>query len=1070
MIRKIVDIALNNRFIVLLAAMLLFAWGAISFHNLPVEAYPDVANNYVTIITQWPGRSAEDVEQQVTVPMEIAMAGIPHMTHLRSTTLAGLSSVTMIFDDESINDSNREKVNERMGQVTLPAGLQPQMGTDWSPVGQIYWYTLKSKNPAIDNMQLKSIEDWVLEKQFRSVPGVVDVSSFGGITREYQITIDPDKLISYGLTVAQVQQQLAANNVNAGGSFIEQGQQQINVQEVGLFTNVHDIEQTVLKAANGTPLRVSDIGTVQQGAKIRLGQIGKTCREFTGTCEPSDKTDKSTGKVISRKDGKLIDDPDAVEGVLLLQKGENSDQVLEGIHEKVKELNEHILPKGVEVVPFLDRSDLLHYTTHTVLHNLTEGIVLVVIILFIFLGNFRGALIVSLTIPFALLFASICLDLRHIPANLLSLGALDFGMVVDGAVVMVENIVRHLSHQKDPNKPVIEQIRESVHEVQRPVFYAIAIIITTYLPIFTLQAVEGRLFKPMAWTVAFALLGALIFSMLVAPALASFVFPKGTSEWENPVLHWLTTRYRVAALWAIDHRAVPLSIAGALLVLAGYLAFSGAIGSEFLPHLDEGAIWVRGSLAPSTGPTTSLDLANKTRVILASFPEVTQVVSQIGRPDDGTDTTGFFNTEYFVDLKPKNEWRSAFHENKDELIAAMNRELEKEPGVIWNFSQPISDNVEEAVSGVKGELAVKLYGTDLKTLEAKGDEIVGVMSKVPGVADLGLFRVIGQPNLNCTIDRAAAARYGINVTDIQNAIEGAVGGTIGGGPVTQVLEGEARYDVMARYEKKYRSTPDAIDNIRLLAPSGERVSLAQLTHVKVADGAEEIYREEGSRFVAIKYSVRDRDLGSTVEDAIRAVNKNVQLPPGYKLNWAGEYESQKRSSRRLMLVLPITILLIFLILYGMFSSGKWAVLILCNVIIAPVGGLVALWITGTHFSVSSGVGFLALFGVSVQTGIIMLEYINQMRVNGHSVKDAAVEGAVLRLRPIMMTMLVATLGLLPAATSHGIGSDSQRPFAMVIVGGLVGALVMSVFLLPTLYVWVARSTDVLPQPDAEFEN
>jgi cobalt-zinc-cadmium resistance protein CzcA len=1049
MIKRLVDFALDNRFIVLVIAVLLFAWGGISFHNLPVEAYPDVANNYVNVITQWPGRSAEDVEQQVTIPLENGMAGIPHMTHLRSTTLAGLSSVTMIFDDDSEDDWNREKVLERLSQVTLPIGLQPQIGTDWSPVGQIYWYTLKSTNPAVDNMQLKSIEDWQLEKAFRSVPGVVDVSSFGGLTREYQVIVDPEKLIAYGLTVQQVQQQLAANNVNAGGSFIEQGQQQINVQEVGLFTDVHDIEQTVLKAANGTPLRVSDVAIVTQGPKIRLGQIGKTYRSV---------------------DGKLLDDPDVVEGVVLLQKGDNSDTTLEAIHAEVKNLNEHILPPGVKIVPFLDRSDLLHLTTHTVLENLTIGIFLVALILFLFLGNLRGALIVAITIPFALLFASICLDLRHIPANLLSLGALDFGMVVEGAVVMVENIVRHLSHGRNPDKPVLTQIREAAHEVQRPVFYAITIIITAYLPIFTLQSVEGRLFKPMAWTVAFALLGSLIFSMLLAPVLASFVFPNGATEWENPVMRWITERYREISTWAIEHKTFPFAAAGLMLAIGGFLAFSGVIGSEFLPHLDEGAIWVRGSLAASTGPTESLAIANKTRVILASFPEVTKVVSQIGRPDDGTDTTGFFNTEYFVDLKPKDQWRPVFHKNKDELIGAMDRELEKMPGAVWNFSQPISDNVEEAVSGVKGELAVKLYGTDLKTLEEKGNEIVSVMSKIKGVADLGLFHVIGQPNLSYVVDREAAARYGINVSDIQAAIEGAVGGTIAGAPVTQVLDGEARYDVMVRYSPQYRTTPEEIGNIRLLSPSGERVSLSQLTHAKVTDGAEEIYREGSSRFVAIKYSVRDRDLGSTVEEAIAKVNKQVKLPTGYHLDWAGEYASQKRSSRRLMIVCPLTILLIFIILYGMFKSFKWALLILANTAIAPVGGFVALWITGNHFSVSSGVGFLALFGVSVQTGIIMLECINQMRSSGYSVKDAAVEGAVIRLRPIMMTMLVATLGLLPAALSHGIGSDSQRPFAIVIVGGLVGALVMSVFLLPTMYVWIARSTDILPEPEREFES
>ena len=1045
MIKNLVDFALNNRWLVLGAAILLFGWGILSFHNLPVEAYPDVANNYVTIITQWPGRAAEEVEQQVTIPIEIQMAGIPHMVHLRSTTLAGLSSLTLVFDDDSVNDWNREKVLERLGQVTLPTGLQPQIGTDFSPVGQIMFFRLTSTNPKYDNMELKSLEDWTIEKQFKSVSGVVDVSSFGGKTREYQVRVDPNKLVSYGLSIAQVEQALTNNNINAGGNFIEQGQQQVNVRAVGLVQNVHDIENVVLKAQAGTPVRIKDIAVVSQGARIRLGQMGYA---------------------LHREDGKIVDDGDTVNGIVLLLKGADEDPTLEAIHEKIKELNERILPPGVKVVPYLDRSDLVHYTTHTVMHNLTEGIILVVIILFLFLGNVRGALIVSLTIPFALLFASICLDLRHIPANLLSLGALDFGMVVDGAVVMVENIIRHLGRPNPQGRTSLERIREATHEVQRPVFYAIGIIITAYLPIFTLQAVEGRLFKPMAWTVAFALLGALIFSMLLAPVLSSFLFQKGAKEWHNPVLNWITDRYRHSATWAIEHRVVTVSVAGCALALSAFLMFSGVIGSEFLPHLDEGAIWVRGTLAPSEGPTDSVAVMEKARLTLASFPEVTQVASQTGRPDDGTDTTGFFNTEYFVDLKPKEQWRPIFHENKEELIGAMNRELVKTPGVIWNFSQPISDNVEEAVSGVKGELAVKIYGDDLKELEKTGDEVVNVMSKVKGVQDLGLFRVIGQPNLNFVVDRQAAARYGINVSDVQDAIQTAVGGNA----VTQVLRGEARYDLVVRYLPQYRNTEEAINDIRLLSPSGERVSLAQLTKVKTEDGAEEIYREGGQRYVAIKYSVRGRDLGSTVEEAIAKVSEQVKLPTGYKMDWAGEYASQKRSSRRLMIVLPITMILIFVILYTMFKSGKWAMLILANVAMAPVGGLLALLLTGTNFSVSSGVGFLALFGVSVQTGVIMLEYINQLRVQGHAIETAAVEGAVLRLRPIMMTMLVATLGLLPAATSHGIGSDSQRPFAIVIVGGLIGALAINVFLLPTLYVWIARDTDVLPSPELEFEN
>ena len=1045
MIRRLVDFSLNNRLLVVALAILLFAWGVISFKNLPIEAYPDVANNYVQVITQWPGRAAEEVEQQVTIPIEIAMNGLPHLEHLRSTSLFGLSSVMLIFDDASENDWNRQKALERLSEVTLPDNLQPQMGTDYSPVGQIYWYSLTSTNPEYDLMELKALEDWVLEKQFKSVPNVVDVSSFGGITKEYQVAIDPNKLVEYALNLSTVEQQLTNNNVNAGGSFIQQGLQQINVRSIGLFDNVQDIGKTVLETQHGTPIRVRDVAQVMQGPKIRLGRIGHA---------------------LHRKDGKIADNDDVVEGIVLLRKGAESDATLEAIHEKVKELNEHILPKGVKVVPFLDRSDLVHFTTHTVLHNLTEGIILVAIILFMFLGNARGALIVAITIPFSLLFASICLDLRHIPANLLSLGALDFGMVVDGAVVMVENIVRHLGRQGGPPRSVVERIREAAHEVQRPVFYAIGIIITAYLPIFTLQSVEGRLFKPMAWTVAFALAGALLFSMVLAPVLASLVFGQNTREWRNPVLAWLIGRYRATLRLAIRGRWVTAGVAVSCLVIAGWLASSGLIGSEFLPHLDEGAIWARGTLAPSTGPDEGNRLMTQARLILASFPEVTQVVSQVGRPDDGTDTTGFFNTEYFVDLKPKDLWRPVFKEHKVELIAAMDRELEKIPGVLWNFSQPIADNMEEAVSGVKGELAIKIYGEDLQKLEETGDQIVGVMRNIKGIEDLGLFRVIGQPNLNFTVDRDAASRYGINVSDVQDAIQTAVGGNA----VSQVLQGERRFDLVPRYTAPYRDTKEAIENVRLLAPTGERVSLAQLSRVQVKDGASEIYREANSRYVAIKYSVRGRDLGSTVQEAIRVVGQRVKLPEGYTISWAGEYASQQRSQKRLMIVLPITILVIFIILYTMFHSFKWATLMLANIAMAPLGGLLALLITGTHFSVSSGVGFLALFGVCVQTGVIMLEYINQLRARGHSVLDAAVEGAVLRLRPIMMTTLVATLGLLPAAMSTAIGSDSQRPFAIVIVGGLLVAMLMNIFLLPTLYVWIAGDQDVLPTPEAEFEE
>jgi len=1046
MIRKLVDFALDNRILILAGALLLFVWGAFSFHQLPIEAYPDVADNYVEVITQWPGISAEQIEQQVTIPLEISTNGIPHLVHLRSFSIFGLSDLKLIFDDEEVNAWNRERVLERLSQVTLPPGVVPQMGTDWSPVGQIYFYTLRSTNPQYDVMELKSIEDWVVEKNFKAVPNIVDVSSFGGPTREYQVRVDPNKLIAYGLSLAQVEQQLTNNNINAGGSFIEAGLQQVNIREVGLVRNVRDIENTVIVTKIGTPLRVKDIAVVAQGPKIRLGQFARA---------------------IHREDGKIIDNDDVVSGIVLLRKGANADEALAGIHAKVKELNERILPPGVKIVPFIDRSDLVHFTTHTVLHNLTEGMILVVIVLFLFLGNVRGAIIVALTIPFALLFAATCLNIAGIPANLLSLGALDFGMVVDGAVVMVENMVRHINQRKngDPSRPALEVIREAAHEVQRPVFYAIAIIITAYLPVFTLQRVEGRLFRPMAWTVAFALLGALIFSMLVAPVLASLFFSKGAHEWRNPVMELLKTRYRTAVKWGIEHRYVTVGVAILGLCAALFVSYGGIIGSEFLPHLDEGALWVRGTLAPSTGPSEGIRLSNQARVLLCSFPEVPQCTSQVGRPDDGTDTTGFFNTEYFVDLKPKEKWRPVFHQDEERLIAAMDRELEKIPGVSWGFSQPIEDNMEEAVSGVKGELATKVFGDDLKVLEEKADQIVGVMRQVKGIEDLGVFRVLGQPNINFEVDREQAARYQINVADVQDAIQTAAGGSA----LTQVLKGEARFDLVLRYLPQYRTTKEAIENIRLLSPSGERVSLAQLCKIKQQDGGSEIYREGNQRYVAIKYSVRGRDLGSTVEEAIRKVTAQIQLPRGYHIDWEGEYESEKRAQARLFLIVPLTILLIFLILYTMFRSFKWASLILANVALAGIGGSFALLVTGTNFSVSSGVGFLALFGVSVQTGVIMLEYINQLRARGHSIEDSAIEGAVLRLRPIMMTMLVATLGLLPAALSHSIGSDSQRPFAIVIVGGLIVNLAMSIFVLPTLYVWSARPGDRLPEPEEAFE-
>ena len=1041
MIRYLIDFALRNRILVLSGAVVLFVWGIVAFHDLPIEAYPDVADTYSQIISQWAGHAAEEVEQQITVPLEVQLNGVAHMTHLRSVSLSGLSVITIVYDDQTTTLNARQEVIDRLQQVSLPQGVNPGLGPDYSPTGQIMFYTLHSTNPKYDAMELKTLNDWYVSNQLKSVPNVVAVNPFGGPTRDYQVQIDPGKLASYGLSLSQVEQALASNNVNAGGGFIERGEQALNVRAVGLMQTTDDIAATVVRVQNGTPIRVRDLGIVVQAPKVRLGQLGKTIR---------------------REDGTVINDDDVVEGIVLLRKGAEADATLDTLHEKVAQLNDRQLPAGVTIVPHLDRSELVNYTTHTVLRNLTDGVLLVTLVLFLFLGNVRSALIVTITIPFALLFAAILLDLSHIPANLLSLGALDFGMVVDGSVVMIENILRHAEYGRG-KKTFPEMIAAAAHEVQRPVFFARIIIIVSYLPIFTLQRVEGRLFRPMAWTVAFALLGALLFALLIAPVLCTLLFKGEIKEWPNPVFHCLQEGYGRQLDWCFDHMKLTLGLGVAALTAMLFLGFSGVIGSEFLPHLDEGAVWVRGTLPPSTGPSAGIDLSKRARRVLASFPEAKQVVSQVGRPDDGSDASGFYNTEFFVDLLPRSKWRSEF-KTKDDLIAVMDKELNKFPGVDWNFSQPISDNVEEAVSGVKGELAVKLFGTELRVLEAKANEIQEVMTRIQGVADLGTFQVRGQPNVNLVVNRAAADRFGINVSDVQDAVETAVGGKA----VSQILIGEQRYDLTVRYQEPFRKTVEDVANIRILAPSGERVSLGQLCQVKLEDGASSIYREGNSRYIAIKYSVRGRDLGSTVHQAIDEVREKVQLPEGYHLDWIGEYESQQRANRRLAVIVPITLLLMSFILYSAFDSWKWVGLILAVVGLSPLGGFFSLLITGTHFSVSSGLGFLALIGVSVEIGVIMVEYINQLRTRGMNPREAAKEGALLRLRPIMMTMLVATLGLLPAAMSHDIGSDSQRPFAIVIVGGLIVELIISVVLLPTLYVFWARKDDKLPTPEIGF--
>lgn len=1043
MIKKIVNAALKQRFFVLIIGILLLFWGMVSFYHLPIEAYPDIAPQWVEVITQWPGHAAKEVSQQVTLPVETQMYGLPGMTDMSSHTIFGLSVVDMIFKDHSSDRWNREQVLERLSGVSLPDGIKPQIGPDYSPVGQIYWYTLQSTNPHYDLMKLKALQDWVINRRMKSVPGVVGDSSFGGESLEYQVRLNPNKLIEYGLTIGQVEHALTANNYNAGGGFIQHGQQMFDIRVLGMMKNTTDIGDTVLKEVNGTPVRVSDVGKVVEGHLVRLGRIGKTVREPNGT---------------------IVDNNDVVEGTVLLKKGAEVENTLKGVHKEVRYLNNHVLPKGVKIVPFSDRSNLIQYTTHTVLRNLAIGFLLVTVVLFLFLGNMRSALIVAGTIPFSLLFAATCLDLRHLPANLLSLGALDFGMIVDGAVMMVENIFRKLTSEEGKGLSKFELISFAAHEIQRPVFFATIIIIVAYLPIFTLPGVSGKLFTPMAWTTSFALLGGLVFGLIIAPVLCSFFLSSKMREWHNPLLAILEKHYARGLRWCISNRRIVLWSSAGLFVIMVAIGGSGILGSEFLPQLNEGSLWLRGVLPRSTGPTMAGDVAHKVRLILATYPEVTTVVSQDGRPDDGTAPSGFFSTQFFVGLKPQSQWPEPYRSNKTLLLDAMNRKLNQEvPEANWNFSQPIEDNLYAAVTGVSGQNAVKVYGPNLKILAKEAKAIEAVLKTVPGVVNVGIFPVRRQPDINIQVSRTEASRYGISVSEIRRAVEGAVGGHV----VSHILKGDMRFPLAVRYEPRFRNSVQNIAAIRILSPTGARVSLGQVCHISVKEGAFTIYRDHNQRFMPLKFSVRGRPLGTTVQDAMKIVASKVKLPPGYRLRWAGIYTNEQQANHRLDQIIPITIIGVALILYFAFNSFKWVLVILLDVALAPLGGLLALWITHSPFSVSSGVGMLALFGVSIQIGMIMLEYINQLRARGYSIEDAAAEAAHVRLRPILMTMLVDILGLLPAALSHAIGSNAQRPFAMVIVGGLTLTLVISLFLLPTLYVALARPGDQLPEEESE---
>jgi heavy metal efflux system protein len=1020
---RIVASSLGQPFLVALMTLVLIGAGIWALQRLPMDAYPDLSPPMVEIITQWPGHAAEEVERLITVPVELGMNGIPQTTAKRSISLYGLSDVILTFQSGTDNYFARQQVFNQMGGLSLPSGVTPSMGPLSAPSGLIYRYVLQSSDRS--PMELKTFEDWIVEPQYKSVPGVADDSGFGGGTMQYQVLLDPARIASVGLSVQQVEAALTANNDNAGGGFYSQGGQFFYVRGIGRLNTLEDIGNVVLAVHNGTPVVVKDVGHVVIGTAPRLGQFGYEQQD------------------------------DAVEGVILMRKGEKTQDVLKLVEAKTKELNEEILPKDVKVHPFYDVSDLIAETTRTVEKNLLRGMLLVVVVLIFFLYDFRAGLIVATTIPLALLFAFFCLHLQNASANLLSIGAVDFGILVDGAIFMVENIFRQIAARNGTPLNVKDIVKAAAAEVDRPLFYAVAVIVASFLPIYVLSGPSGTLFKPMADTMIFALVGSLVVTLTLLPLLCAWFMRKGVRERRNTAYEAIQSVYVKGLDLCLAHPWA--TTLGSAVLLAGSLLLIPRIGAEFMPHLDEGALWVRATMPYTISFDESAKIAPKVRELLRSFPEVTTVTSELGRPDDGTDPTGFFNVEFYVGLKPYSQWSGAYR-TKAGMIEAINHKLEAFPGITFNYTQPAEDAVDEAETGLKSALAVKVFGANLDTLQKKGKAIKQVLERVRGITDVTLVQELGQPSLTISIDRARIARYGLNVADINALIQTAIGGDV----ATQVVQEEKQFDLIVRLERQYRDNPEEIGNILVATPAGQQIPLKEFADIRVANGASFIYRQNNSRYIGVQFSVEGRDLAGAVGDAIQQVNAKVTLPQGYRLDWGGEYTEYTASRAQMNVILPLTLFLIFLLLFALYSNFKFPFITVLGVVLsAPVGGIVALWITGTPFSVSSGIGFLALFGVSVLTAVVYISYVNELRLGGTPVAEAIRTGAILRLRPIMMTALVAALGLLPAALATGVGTDSQRPFAIVIVAGLVARLLISVFLMPALYVLVARPQDRL---------
>jgi cobalt-zinc-cadmium resistance protein CzcA len=1013
MIQRLVSFSLHQRFIILALACLLTALGIVSFYRLPIEAYPDVADVQVDVITIWPGHAAEEVERLITIALEKELNGIANVTFLRSISNFGVSNIRTVFGDGTDNYWARQQVQERIGQAELPPDAKPQLGPLSSVIGEIYRYTLESETMPL--YELKALQDWTLEREFRKVPGVADVVSWGGGIKQYQVTVDLARLRAYNLTLRQVFDAVANNNANAGGGYIQRGETALMIRGIGLVRSTQDIENIVVTAQKGTPVRVRDIGQVGIGTAIRFGVLGRDHED------------------------------DLVQGIVLMRKGENPGAVIEGVRKKIEEIQK-ILPPGVELKPYYNRDRLVTTTVTTVLRNLVEGAALVVLVLTLFLYNLRAALIVAVTIPLSLLFAFIFMDFRNIPANLLSLGAIDFGIIVDGAVIMTESIMRHLSEHKPTGPRVVREVQHAALEVARPLTFAVLIIMTVYVPILTFQRIEGKLFRPMAVTISLAVIGSLILTLTLIPVLASYLFRQPPSERESPLLRWLRRPYVPAVRWCVRRPLIPIGGATGLLVVA--LFVFGLLGKEFLPELDEGDLWLRVKFPIGIALDAARPYVHEIRERLLKFPEVRVIVSQLGAPDDGTDPNGPDNVEFYIGLKPREEWRIR---DKDKLIESMGHALEDFPGITTNFSQPIKDNVDEALAGVKGELAIKLFGPDLFILEQKAREIAKVLGGIRGVTDLDYDHLVGQPQLQIVIDRKATARYGINVQDVQDTLEAATKGRT----VTSIFEGERRFDLAV----KLATGTDPLETLRTVgvsSPAGERIPLSQLAEISTTDGFAWILRDGNVRRIAIKWSVRDRDMGSMVAEAMRKIDASVRLPAGYQMVWSGRFEDQQRALGRLYVIVPLVVVIIFILLFGAFQSVGDALLIMLNLPFAIIGGTLALFFWGTNFNISAAVGYIAVFGVSVLNGVVLVSSIRQAYGDGLPMQDAIVKGCEIRFRPIFVSAVVAVIGFLPAALSHGIGAEIQRPLARVVIGGLVSSTPLTLLVLPAVYASLSR--------------